>query len=385
MGGATEHDEAMKWFLNKADGGDIVILRASGSDGYNNYFYSELGITVNSVTTFVIDNENGALDPYVLGKVANAEAIWFAGGNQYNYVSYFKDNAMEGVLNDFINIKQGVIGGTSAGMAILGNHYFDASNGTVTSEQALSDPFHSRVTLGYNDFLEIPFLESVITDTHYDDPDRRGRHSVFMARFAQENSIRPFGIACNEYTAVCVEPDGKSYVYGDYPNFEEHAFFIQANCTTDFEPENCSVGKPLSWDRNNEALKVYKVPGTNNAANYFDISDWETGSGGSWENWYIQNGNFQTTTSANPECSSLSIDEYNDSSIEVFPNPFLNKIQFSKDISDVKIQMYNAFGKELFLKFDSENSIDTSNLSSGIYLLRFISGDTQHTLKLLKK
>lgn len=132
-------------------------------------------------------------------------------------------------------------------------------------------------------------------------------------------------------------------------------------------------------------MKVYKVPGTNNAANYFDISDWETGSGGSWENWYIQNGNFQTTTSENPECSSLSIDDYNDFSIEVFPNPFLNKIQFSKDISDVKMQMYNAFGKELFLKFDSENSIDTSNLSSGIYLLRFLSGDTQHNLKLLKK
>jgi len=42
MGGATEHDEAMRWFLRKANGGDIVVLRASGSDGYNDYFYSEL-------------------------------------------------------------------------------------------------------------------------------------------------------------------------------------------------------------------------------------------------------------------------------------------------------------------------------------------------------
>mgnify|MGYP000486476739 CR=1 FL=1 len=90
MGGASESDEAMQWFLNKTNGGDIVVLRASGSDGYNNYMYSELGLTINSVTTFVIHNANGAIDPYVIDKVSKAEGIWFAGGDQYDYVSYFK-------------------------------------------------------------------------------------------------------------------------------------------------------------------------------------------------------------------------------------------------------------------------------------------------------
>ncbi len=51
----------------------------------------------------------------------------------------------EDALNNFINVKQGVIGGTSAGMAILGNYYFTAANGTVTDEQALSNPYHSRM------------------------------------------------------------------------------------------------------------------------------------------------------------------------------------------------------------------------------------------------
>ena len=32
MGGATENDEAMKWFLQRAIGGDILVLRASGSN-----------------------------------------------------------------------------------------------------------------------------------------------------------------------------------------------------------------------------------------------------------------------------------------------------------------------------------------------------------------
>ncbi len=383
MGGATEHDEAMRWFLRKANGGDVVVLRASGSNGYNNYFYSELGVAINSVTTFVINNEAGAIDPYVLQRVEKAEAIWFAGGNQYNYVSYFKDNALEDVLNDFINIKQGVIGGTSAGMAILGNYYFSAQNGTVTNAQALGNPYHNRVTLGYNDFLEIPFLESVVTDTHYDDPDRRGRHSVFLARFAQDNGIRPFGIACNEYTAVCVEPDGKAYVYGDYPNYEEHAFFLQANCVTDYAPENCTSGNPLHWNRNGEAIKVYKVPGTNIGENYFDISDWQTGSGGTWQDWHVNNGTFITSVSTNPNCA-LSINDKELLLIDVFPNPFLDYITISSEIIDLEIQLFDAFGKKVII--DRVNTkIETSQLASGIYFLKVTSDNFMSTFKIIKK
>jgi len=304
MGGAVEHDEAMKWFLNKADGGDVVVLRSSGSNGYNDYFYTDLGVTINSITTFVIYNEAGAIDPYVLQRVANAEAVWFAGGDQYDYVNYFKDNALEDVLNNFINVKQGVIGGTSAGMAILGSSYFSAQYGTITSDVALSNPYHPRVALGHDDFLDIPYLNQVITDSHYDDPDRRGRHSVFLARIAQDYGTRSFGIACNEYTAVCVGADGKAYVYGDYPNYQEFAYFLQANCVEDFEPETCIAGTPLTWNRNSKAIKVYKIPGTNDGVNYFDLSDWETASGGEWQNWSITNGIFTTAVGLNPQCTT---------------------------------------------------------------------------------
>ena len=49
MGGSTEDDNAMKWFLQQADGGDVLVLRTSGANGYNSYLYSALGIPVNSV------------------------------------------------------------------------------------------------------------------------------------------------------------------------------------------------------------------------------------------------------------------------------------------------------------------------------------------------
>lgn len=385
MGGRSEQDDAMKWFLNQTDGGDVVVLRASGSDGYNDYFFTDLGVTINSVITFVINNVAGATDPYVLEKVANAEAIWFAGGDQFDYVSFFKDNAMETALNEFINTKKGVIGGTSAGMAILGTSYFSAENGTVESSVAQANPFHPRVTLGYDDFLQIPFMEDVITDTHYDERDQNGRHTVFLARFIKDNNRRSFGIAANEYTAICVGEDGKAYVYGETPRFPEFAYFLQANCTSNYEPETIVDGTPLTWDRKSEAVKVYKVPGTLDGTNYFDLNDWETGRGGTWHNWSVDKGNFTIETGANPNCGALSIEENVGFVAKVYPNPFQESIQIDALEKITKVELFDINGKTISISLDKNNTISTSKLSAGIYFLKLKSVLKTQNLKVIKQ
>ena len=383
MGGASENDNAMIWFLNKANGGDVVVLRASGSDGYNNYMYSQLGVTINSVTTFVIHNEDGATDPYVLQKVASAEAIWFAGGDQFDYVSFFKDNAMEDALNNFINVKQGAIGGTSAGMAILGGGYFSAENGTVTNAQALSNPYHNRMTLGYNDFLDIPFLEHVITDTHYDDPDRRARHATFLARYATDNNTRAFGIACNEYTAVCIDELGHAYVYGEYPAYPEFAFFLQSNCVGDFMPETCVNGQALTWNRGGEAIKVAKIPGTETGENYIDISGWNLGAGQSWENWSVNNGAFSTSATVNPECDLLSVSENEQLTVTIGPNPFQDRININMALDQFEVVIYNMHGKKIG-RYENQTQIETNVFASGVYFLKVSSEGLEKTFKILK-
>ncbi|MFT7441917.1 MAG: cyanophycinase-like exopeptidase [Maribacter sp.] len=385
MGGRDEQSDAMKWFLNQTDGGDVVVLRASGSDGYNDYFYSDLGVTINSVTTFVINNVAGATDAYVLQKVANAEAIWFAGGDQYDYVRFFKDNDMETALNNFINVKKGVIGGTSAGMAILGTSYFSAQNGTVTSAVAQANPYHPRVTLGYDDFLKVPFMNDVITDTHYDDRDQNGRHTVFLARFVKDKNKRAFGIAANEYTAICVGEDGKAYVYGEHPKYQEYAYFLQVNCTTNFAPENSTDGNPLNWNRGGEAVKVYKVPGTETGTNYFDLNDWQTGNGGDWQNWFVASGTFTKVSGTNPKCSTLSIEKNVGSVAKVYPNPFDESIQIEALEEIIKTELYDITGKLIPVSLDKNNAISTLTLSSGVYYLKLKSALKTQTLKVVKE
>ncbi|MFN3875211.1 MAG: cyanophycinase [Flavobacteriales bacterium] len=295
MGGASENDEAMRWFLQRAGGGDVLVLRATGSNGYNNYFYSALGVPLNSVETIRFNSPAAANDPYVHERIQRAEAIWFAGGDQWTYVSYWRDTPVMTLINEAIDQRGIAIGGTSAGMAILGGMYFAAQNGTVTSATALANPYHPAVTVQNQPFLQVPWLGEVITDTHYDAPDRRGRHMVFLARAITDWGVEAKGIACNEYTAVCIAPDGTARVYGEWPQYPEYAYFVQANCLFPQGPEACAPGSPLTWHHGGQAVKACRVPGTMQGSNTFSLADWRTTSGGEWQHWSASGGVFSAT------------------------------------------------------------------------------------------
>jgi cyanophycinase len=63
MGGGTDLDEAFRWLCNKGNGGDFLILRATGDDDYNPYVNGLC--KTNSVATLIIPNREAAEDPKV--------------------------------------------------------------------------------------------------------------------------------------------------------------------------------------------------------------------------------------------------------------------------------------------------------------------------------
>lgn len=291
MGGASESDEAMRWFLERANGGDVLVLRASGSDGYNDYLFKELGIKVNSVESIVFNEKSASQEAYIHQKIRQAEAIWLAGGNQWKYVDFWRNTSIDHLINEGIRDRQIVIGGTSAGMAVLGGAYFSAKNGTIRSAAALANPFDSSMTVQWEPFFDLSVLKNVVTDTHYSRRNRQGRHVAFMARAAAEKGHSIKGIACDERTAVCIGNDGKAYVFGQRPELNGHAFFIQTNCQLEERgPEVCLPDTPLTWNRNGRALWVYKIKGGPEGQSFFDLNDWTSGKGGSWEYWIVKNG-----------------------------------------------------------------------------------------------
>ena len=392
MGGATEDDNAMIWFLEKANEGDVLVLRTSGSDGYNDYMYSSLGVTINSVETIVCNNAFASNDPYLHEKIQNAEAIWFAGGDQWNYVSYWRNTAVDSLINIAIEERNIVIGGTSAGMAIQGSYYFSAENGTVTSAQALANPYNNNITVDSTSFLVNEHMNQVITDTHFDNPDRKGRLMTFLARINTNYGVLGKAIACDEYTSVCIDTNGIAHVYGGYPTYDDNAYFIQSNCElTSPSPENCSNGAPLDWNHGGTAIKAYRVKGIADGTNTFDLNNWQDGTGGDWLDWSVSNGTFNEQSGADLTCSVLNNHELISSiEIEIAPNPTSDYIVISSvksDLNPFDLKLFNLSGQQLSMDITETTykkyRIDLTNLETGIYIFK-IDGSSSFSSKIIK-
>ena len=156
----------------------------------------------------MVKNKDASFDTTLHRKINQAEGIWFAGGNQWNYVNYWRGTPIDSLINAGINNRNMVIGGTSAGMAILGEYIYNAKNGTVTSEEALGNPYHSDVSIDSIKFLGLKYLDNVITDTHYSQRSREGRHVTFLARLVKDFGVNAKGIAADERTAITIGMDG---------------------------------------------------------------------------------------------------------------------------------------------------------------------------------
>jgi cyanophycinase-like exopeptidase len=125
------------------------------------------------------------------------------------------------------------------------------------------------VTVGSNDFLQAPFLQNTITDSHYSQRKRQGRHLIFMARMmldAKINKVR--GIGIDEATAICVDENGVGKVFG-----KNYAYFLKSEKQL---PETCKPASPFSWYNNQQAVQVQKLQATMDGSNTFNLKKWKS-------------------------------------------------------------------------------------------------------------
>ncbi len=276
MGGGTDVDAAFRWMIGKSGGGDFVVIRSKGTDAYNPYIYG-LG-AVDSVETLVLKTRGAARDPFVLNTIRHAEAVFIAGGDQADYIRLWKGTPLEDALREAV-ARHIPIGGTSAGLAVLGDFIFSARNGTVHSDEALANPYNHYMTLD-RDFLAMPFLEKLITDSHFDTSDRMGRLVTFLARLVQDGwTDQAFGIGVDEATAILVDENGLGTLAGS-----GSAYFLR----TPSRPQICRRNKPLTF----LDVPVYRLSG----AGTFDLANWQ-GSGGTAYSLSADRGRLTSTQS----------------------------------------------------------------------------------------
>lgn len=233
-GGNFDVDEGFVWWGDYIAGGDVVVIRISGSDGYNDYLYG-FG-NADSVETMIV-TADFADDPYVLWTLRHAEAIFMAGGDQADYLQAWKGAGVEEAMHHAWD-RGAVLGGISAGLAVIGEHVFAAYQGTVYSDEALADPYNQYMELE-RDFLALPMLAGVVTDSHFAERDRMGRLLAFLARIHADGwGSAAIGLGIDEDTALVVDPAGQGTVLG-----EGSVYVVKA----DDPPQVCMAGVPLEY------------------------------------------------------------------------------------------------------------------------------------------
>ncbi len=146
----------------------------------------------------------------------HAEGVFFAGGDQADYVAWKATPLMAAV--SAVYARGGVIGGTSAGCSIQGPYVYDsvaddaANADDVATADAVANPYEGIISFTRG-MLTWPTLGGVITDPHFVVRDWLGRLMAFVAR-QYADGVAPatgmLGVGIDEENALLVNRTGKA-------------------------------------------------------------------------------------------------------------------------------------------------------------------------------
>lgn len=218
IGGGDHDPNAMRWFLERAGHGRIVVLRASMSTDVADEIYWQLG-GATAVHTYVFHSRAASTDQEMLQDLALADGIFIAGGDQSRYVNFWKNTPVAAQIDAHVAAGR-PLAGTSAGLAILGEYLFSAMTpAVVTTASALKQPISPDVTID-RDFLHFDVMKGYITDSHFDQRDRLGRSVAFITiaqSMAAPRSAAIEGLGIDEAAALAVLPNGEAQVFSQEP------------------------------------------------------------------------------------------------------------------------------------------------------------------------
>jgi cyanophycinase len=274
-----EVDAAFTWLVNRSGRGHVVVIGTSNTDEHCTYLYRHLPPPHPvSVETLVFKTRDAASERFVVQTIRNADALFIKGGDQSEYLRLWHGTAVLDAIRHVAG-KGAPIGGSSAGLAVLGEFSFSAREEFLYSPLALANPYDKHVTLE-RDFLGLSrlelspyrFLRQVLTESHFSDRGRMGRHVTLLARIVQDGwEKQAKGLAVDEMTAVLIEADGSATVVDHRPPDKRGAayFFV-----TPGPPEVCRRGVPLTYQN----LSAYRIRASDAGAG-FNLATW-TGTGG---------------------------------------------------------------------------------------------------------
>jgi cyanophycinase-like exopeptidase len=223
-GASSSPDNTLTWLHKRLlgdtaeRGGNVVILRASYTNIDDRHFYDAGNFA--SVQTVLIPPCAGTAEVNEVATIVNgADAVYFAGGDQANYVRWKGTELIAAVKR--VYARGGVVGGGSAGLAIQGAVVYDAVAADAmkletTTVDATTDPLEQRISFTTGLFAWSA-LQDTIADTHLVARDRLGRTIAFLARIFHDrllpNADQIYALGIDQRSAVVVDPDGTATLF----------------------------------------------------------------------------------------------------------------------------------------------------------------------------
>ena len=196
------------WIVEKADSGKIVVLSVNDETTWIPDYFESLGASTSY--NLRINSRTLADSQAMYDSIVAADGIFIKGGNQYNYINYWKGTLTEEAIKVVFN-RGGVVSGTSAGAMVLGEHDLSAKYGTYYPDDALPNPFISQSHVE-SDFLKL--IPGVLFDTHVIERARQGRMVPLFVKLQSDGINDATIVGIDDRTAICISPDGTGTVMG---------------------------------------------------------------------------------------------------------------------------------------------------------------------------
>ena len=213
VGGGSEDysdwsDAPYAWVVEKSGYGKVIVISVNDETSWiPNYFISK-GASWSS--NLRINTRDLANSQAVYDSIVSASAIFIKGGDQYNYINYWKGTLTEDAIRAVWQ-RGGVVAGTSAGAMVLSEFIISAKYGSLNPESALSNPFTQA---GYIETGFLGLAPGTIFDTHFIERARHGRLVAQMVKLFSEGNTSVRGVGIDDRTAICISPNGKGVVMG---------------------------------------------------------------------------------------------------------------------------------------------------------------------------
>ncbi len=209
IGGGDKPMDAMQEFVTLCNGGPILIITSASEDPieYGTILTGQLRqcgagkITMRHIVTPEVANSDS-----IVALIDAASGVFFTGGDQDRLMNRVGHTRVEKALNRLYYERGGIIGGTSAGAAVM-SEVMITGNELVNKDS--TKIFYNIQKKNVETKRGFGFVKNAIIDQHF---LMRKRHNRLISIVLEHPELP--GIGIDEEAAILVYPDGRFRVYG---------------------------------------------------------------------------------------------------------------------------------------------------------------------------